>query len=318
MNFQAGKAVGALGAFLNIPQETRKEFSAAFATAWRLGGCEKPKPNQSYTDFMSGVFDEGSGGRLITSDDDETVKDTRNEDRECSDSASDDLVRSGSLRCVAAANDQDLVDAQLHSELSSTLCEPAAILQGGTTADSNQPQMSANPSISLNGIGAKGIQSSRGREITRPGSSRPFVFKRPTAPEGPTNWEEVRSGEISPIVTGQSTLDTFTAELLAKAEQCSTVGSVCRQPSTTREASEAVLAIRSGETCGRHKIRLRKTAPTGDLIILDLSSEDDNSNNEIQDLGFEIIGFRAIDNTKGPLVRKKRRGVLGTSPVRLD
>lgn len=322
MDFHTGKVVGALATFLKIPQETKRQFCADFAIAWRFCGHGKSGDNQSYTDFMRGVFhEEETSDRLFTSSDDEIVIGTRHEDHQGGESASDamELVRFSSQQCVTAANDQDLVDAQLLGELASTMWSSTAILQSGTPTDSNRHQRPTDINIPVNGTGARGAstQSSRGWENTRPGSSRPFIFERPTVPEGPTNWDEAHSRESSPTVTEQSALDTFTAELLMKAEQCSTVGSVGRQPSTTREASEAVLAIRSGELCGKKNTTLGKTAPTLDPIVLDLSSDDDNVN-DVQDLGFEIIGFRAIDHAEGSLVRKKRRGVGGTSPVRLD
>ncbi|NJR31317.1 hypothetical protein HC762_00805, partial [bacterium] len=161
-----------------------------------------------------------------------------------------------------------------------------------------------------------------------------FTFRPPirTTTGRPTNRRLRDQRPPSPAPSEHSALDTFTTELLAKAEECSTVGSLGRGPSTLRAFSPSPSppgvgsSTASSETtnpCGsgaREKIDKNEAVMVQDEeeeeeeeeegsedqfdVVVDLCSDDEeeeeeDSNNRLgrrvdssDGVDFEIIGVR--------------------------
>lgn len=292
MTWHSGVAVGLLLKNLGFPEEYRNDFGAHFAQSWRLRGYTGQKPNKEY---MSGLFHpEDSRGSPYDVEDEMMMN---NED--------DDRV-SGSSKIIMAeqiilpdfmkrAREQDLIDAQLHAELASVLQEDALYKTSPTSNDTDETPSRSDARPATTKSQHESLQDARPAQLTHLRSSSLFTWRRPNIPNPATDWEARNSREVSPAATELSALDTFTTELLAKAEEVSTVGSFGRGPSTIRGVSE-VQSARSGEGEEERNERAEwaESAWQEDSDVIDLSSDDDDDDDSVEDLGFEIVGSRVI------------------------
>lgn len=269
MDFRAGKVVGSFAKFLRIPQEFIEYFSAKFARAWYLHGYRSLRSSKSYIDFMMGVFDEGSPERSIETFVDDVLNAVPIEHQQDDVFTSDNIeVKRSESLYYTTANDQDLVDAQLQIELSSSFLY-STDLQEADAIMVNNDELLANSTTSLHNSRAESLSFPFSQTTQRAGrgSSTVPTFNRPTIAGRATNWE-----------AGRSALDTFTAQLLAKAEDCSTlsIGSEQGQKSTSQQ----------------------------DPLIIDLASDGDDEDS-VEELGLEIVGSRTIrGRSKDQLVEK--------------
>lgn len=287
MSYQTGRAAGLLSAFMRIPRsprELREVFAAKFATAWRLRGFNKAKPNKVYEEYMNGVYSvEGIWGLSQGSEDEAVDGMIDNEDEE-DDAPEETMKRVQNIRRNLDTNDQDLIDNQLQHELSLSLGPSSIVSEVVGTMSNAQDKCSYDVDQGLRHTSSlKDLRhSSHNSSLAKPRDSSMFsfsrpplpgwkagtakpnsrdvppiptkkstidTFPRPAIPGKPTDWEATttfnHSRAISPTAAEPSALDTFTAELLAKAEECSTLGSFGRGPSTPRGSSVVSLPFRA-------------------------------------------------------------------------
>ncbi len=310
---QAGRAVGLLSRFMCIPDELREQFTAKVAASWHLLGFDKAKRNKLYEAYMNGVFDERSWDGTTLSDNDIIIEDFEdNENDENSDSANDTMgaEHHEERKCMAIADEQDLLDTQLQMELSSSLRHSSTTWEANAASRIEKDGASVGPRISsrVNTLEDKIQHFSQVSRYAQPRSSSLFTFERPRIPGPPTDWEATKSRDASPASTERSALDTFTTELLAKAEECSTVGSFGRGPSTIRWTSEAQ-TVGPENTQNERDDDVQKMLRR-EYVVIDLMSDededgeeeqeeegdddDDDGDESVEDLGLEIVGSRVI------------------------
>ena len=298
MTYQTGRAVGLLSAFMRIPQSPRKlreQFAAKFATAWRLCGFDKPKPNKAYEDFMNGVYSvEGNGDHPQGSEEDKVKGGmTDDEDEEDIPKHAIEVKRAQSMRRRLNADDQDLIDSQLQNELSFSLNHSSSALEVSTTSSDEQdePPTRVNRSRRHTSSSNETCHTPQPSSLAKPRDSSIFTFSRPHIPGKPTNWEATTdtddSRDVSLTPTEKSGLDTFTAELLAKAEECSTLDSFGREPSITalRPVVRSVV-----EELGKGESVVRGVAAEEGPVVI----SDDESEGNVEELDFMILGSRKI------------------------
>lgn len=301
MGYQIGEAIGSLARFMHIPKDLQEQFTLEVARSWRLKGSEKSQPNDFYKSYLNGVFDEeGSFDGLVMGDVDDNLIDTDDQDEY--DESADDLIEAEQPNCNHDAprpDEQDLIDAQLQGELSWSLCPTeSSNVDITSTTDDGVYSIDSDVSRRLRRPEVPDLDSLRGSRYAQPRSSSLFTFERPRIPGRATNWEANNSREVSCVPTERSALDNFTTELLAKAEECSTIGSFGRGPSTDRAFSEVAIDIDEGEEeeYEEGNGRLMDGSPGEDLIVVDLFSddEDEDEDDDVVDLGLEITGSRAV------------------------
>ena len=313
MDYQAGRAVGSLSRFMRIPYERREQFTAKIAAAWHLCGSDKEKPNRFYESYMNGVFDgEGPWDSLTTSDHGGFIEDVqRDEHDENSDSADDtiEVEHSDYRQCNATTDEQALIDAQLHSELLTSLRLSSDISRSHSTSIIEEDGAPFGPSIPspVSRLGKPRHQLSETSQDAKPRSSNSFTFQRWAITGARPDWEVLDSRDNSPTATERSVLDTFTSELLVKAEEASTVGSFGRGPSTVRDASEVQVLGREEEkeeqradnegndasphtALGENSVTVDLSSDEDGPVVVDISTDDDGET----DLGPEIIGCRSV------------------------
>jgi hypothetical protein len=303
MDYQAGRAVGSLSRFMGIPRAILEQFAANVAASWRLRGYEKPKPNKSYEAYMNGVFDEEGSwhGTMISGNDamENLLTDETNESDVDSDDATE--VEGFEHTCsISMSDEQEMIDAQIQMELSSSekwsrnTFEAATTLLPGNERASTEKKMPLREGSVIRPENW-GLQSAEASGYAQPRSSSLFTFERPRIPGPPTDWEVRNSRDDSPAPTELSALDTFTTELMIKAEACSTIGSFSRGPSTNRAASEPILP-RAEEEEGHdgNEGGWAEAAVQEEPVVVDLCSDADDED-DIEDLGLEIVGSRTIE-----------------------
>lgn len=275
MDFQTGKAVGSFAKFLHIPHLLLEEFCATLAVSWALQGSTKSKPNKEYDDFINGVFStEGTPERsqVLTDDIVESVL----TDEESYDENMSDTIE---VSYATPPDEQDLIDIQLQRELASDLKRSNGVFEDSTTT-----------STTIHGQGA---------------SSHKYDMMIVDCAENiqQSRLERPRSSSLSPAPTDQSALDTFTAELLAKAEECSTIGSFGRGPSVSmrRETSEVQVVDRTRGEQDRQRgtRRLKGNVLQESPDVVELLSDDDNDrdddDDDVQEMDFVILAARKIE-----------------------
>ena len=289
MTWHSGIAVGTLMKNLDIPGDYWREFGVTFAESWQLRGYDARKSGKSYQEYLSGILHaKDNPDRLLD------IEDAASGDK-------DDRIVSGARNIIMGGQyahshttspeqEQYLIDAQLHAELASFLWEDSppptssrenerrdtaggSSIRTGTTPSKPGPRKCAAPA-----------------RFARPRSSSLFTFSRPTIAGSATDWEARNSRDVSPTATETSALDTFTTELLAKAEECSTIGSFGRRSTTARLPSEAQIPR---EETGRNQERKVPETVLDENPVIDLSSDDDDDDS-VEDLGIEIVGSRRI------------------------
>lgn len=314
MDYQAGTAVGWLTTLMRIPPELREQFAAKVASAWRLRGYEKATTNGLYEDFMNGVFEEEGSWSGLKPCGSRGMEDALDDDQDASDGNSDEAMEGDPIRYSNVSpmmDEQDLIDAQLRMELSSSLgCfENASDATPPSASASNIAATKATSTSAESRLdGWDPFRSSRPSQYAKPRSSSVFTFPRPKIPGPPTDWEATHSRDVSPAPTKLSALNTFTTELLAKAEECSTIGSFGRGPSTTRGVSEVPrVEPEEGRGRGESAEPLAGSRWPEEAVVIDLSSDgeeeveekdggdDDDVDDDVEDLGLEILGSRTIN-----------------------
>lgn len=302
MDYQIGGAVGSLARFMHIPKDRQEQFTIGIAKSWRFKGSEKSQPNDFYLSYLSGVFDEEArfNGLVVRDVDDESI-DTDDQDEDENNEPTDDWRGTrqpdGSHR-APQASEQDLIDAQLQRELSWSLCpNQSSDVAIASTTDDDVCSVDPDVPLPVRIAGVPDLDCPPGSRYAQPRSSSLFTFERPKIPGRPTNWETMSSGEITPAPTERSIWDDFTTELLAKAEECSTMGSFGRGPSTNRALSELVQVDNDEREEKGYGKDSGRSMDGEDPIIVDFSlddNDDDDDDDDVVDLGLEIIGSRAI------------------------
>ena len=281
--------------YLGIPGDYWRDFGANFAESWQLCDSDTRKSNKSYQDYLSGILHakDNPDGLLDIEDvssgnqDDWIVSSTRSR-----------IVggQYAQSHTTGPEQEQYQVDAQLHAELASFLREDSP---PPTSSRANEEGDTASTSsICAGTVPSKpdpGKCATSGR-FARPRSSSLFTFSRPIIAGPETDWEARNSRDVSPTATDTSVLDTFTTELLAKAEECSTIGSFGRRSTPPRLPSEVQQSTE--ETGLNQDRRVPQTVLDEDPLIVSLSSDDDDDDNDdgsVEDLGIEIVGSRRIE-----------------------
>ncbi len=294
MDHESGRAVGSLSIFMRIPMERREQFAAKIASGWRLRGFERAKPNKTYEDFMNGVF--SVEGDILTNDDNR-IND-----------ATSDIITAKRFDCEARRTvfaDQQLIDKQILNELSFSLRGSATALQADRTSSGQQNEISDGVTQTSRESSAQERTqiSCEPSSLAKLRDSSLFTFERPKFRGGTTDWEVTTNRDVSPTPTVQSALDTFTKELLAKAEEASTVGSFGRDPSAARADSVRSLPFRDTpiDLMVREEVyqhvkstpAAREPASEEDPMVIDLST-DEESDDSVEEVDFVVLSSRTI------------------------
>jgi len=306
---------------IGFPEEYWEDFAVNFAESCLLPGWRGGKPKKRYEQYLKGVLH--MDGQEIPSDieDDETTTEEGDERRA---SALNNIImakQDAQADVIDADEEQVLVNAQLRAELAKYLSDNAA---HNTTQSNTKDGAPPRPNTRQHNTAdqePKPHPAARPTRFTKPRSSSLFTFSRPPIPGPATNWEASNSRDVSPAPTERSALDTFTTELLAKAEEVSTMGSFGRGPSTNRGVSEVRLVGMGGgededggggiEEVAEHRVQEGCTVidllsddddgdVTDEFSVIDLSAEDedaavdDDDDKSVEDLGLEIVGSQIV------------------------
>jgi hypothetical protein len=294
MDYETGRAVGSFSIFMRIVTECREQFAAKIASSWHLRGFKMAKPNQIYEDYMNGVFSVGEESNIEN-------------ENEANDTTSS-TVRAEYLECEGrktAIADQDLVDNQLQNELLFSLRCSTTALEAGTTSSGEQEETSddvnqnTRETSSQDSIG----QAEKTLSLAKLRDSSLFTFERPRIPGRATDWETTTNRDVSPTPTDKSVLNTFTTELLAKAEEASTVGSFGRGPSSSVRAesvmslpfrgtpSGSVVRTATGQDHEGISLAGESTSEEDHPVVIDVST-DEETDDSVEELDFMILGSR--------------------------
>jgi hypothetical protein len=285
---------------LRIPKEYWKDFATKFAESWGLGRWNGTLPNESYDQYMDGIANIGSPPPEVLR---HTEGERMTTNKGCNgESASRNTLcprQPGRVYEMSAEQEQDLIDVQLHAELASFLQDhaPKGSSPASRAAQEISPQTS-RASATLKPQ-TESRSTTRPSRYAKPRSSSLFIFDPPRLHRRDPDWERLHDRDISPTPTGRCALDTFTAELLAKAEEASTMGSFSRGPSTIRGTSEVEIVMgrekqvqKGGE--GREGKRVGMALERAHVVI-DVDSDHEDDDDSVGDLGLEIVGSRTID-----------------------
>jgi hypothetical protein len=316
-NWHSGVALGLLLRKIGFPEDYWEEFAANFAESWLLRGWRGKKLNKRYEQYLKGVLH--TDGDDIPSDIEDDAVMTEESDGRRAPALNNTIMakQDAHVNVINVDEEQALINAQLHAELAEFLWNYTTHNTGQVLAGPNAHHTTANQDTTANQE-PKPHPAARPTHFTRPRSSSLFTFSRPPIPGPATDWEASDSRDVTPALTERSALDTFTTELLAKAEEVSTMGSFGRGPSTNRGVSEVSLVERGAdedERVGRGE-RGEQEGQEGYAIIdllsdneddddlrdefsvIDLSAEDedaaDDDDKSVEDLGLEIVGSRSV------------------------
>lgn len=287
MTWDSGVAVGSLMNYLRVPDEYWKDVGDNIVESWMFRGWRQRRFDQGYEAYMNGIMHAKEYPDNLLDVEDAARVGNR------------DVVKVSGARSTIMAEhtsqeqeqEQELIDAQLHAELASFLWDFGSPHEG--IPASNNRTVITN-SVRNRDASTRPRPESRQRptaaRFARPRSSSLFTFKRPTIHGPATDWEAANSRDVSPAATERSALDTFTTELLAKAEECSTVGSFGRRSTTARLPSEAQVSPEEEHSA-------REKSPENvldeDHVVIDLCSDDDDDS--VEDAELEIVGSRTIE-----------------------
>jgi hypothetical protein len=304
MSWHTGAAVQLLMRYLRISHVYWKDFGAKFAESWQLRGWNDKDPSEGYKGYMKSLpLREDSQDSTPTTDHAKMLQLGCEEDGSERNSDCSFTCECPSQERRTILQDQDLIDLQLHAELASSLQDKT--LHEASPAFGHRAEISARPSREPANIQSlhESRQSAWRSRYARPRSSSLFTFGRSRVPEESAKWD------LSPSATAKSALHTFTAELMAEAEDCSSVGSFGRGPSTYRDVSEAQISdpqvseaqvsearvVRKREKeQGHHEGKAGSTedALHEDRVVVDLCSDDSEDN--IDDVDYDIVEVREV------------------------
>jgi hypothetical protein len=313
-NWRSGFALGLLLRNIGFPKEHWEDFAANFAESWLLRGWRGRKLNERYQEYLKGVFH--TDGQDIPQDMEDDVIMTKDGDERRVSAFNNIIMAEPDAQAdnLNADQVQALINAQLHAELAKSLLNHTTHEANPQSTNAAHIPRRPNPYHTTTDPEHEPPTPARPTtRFTRPRSSSLFSFSRPIPlPGPPTNWEASNSRDVSPAPTDRSALDTFTAELLAKAEEVSTMGSFGRGASTVRGGSEVWSVGREGDGGGEVG-RVGEGVQEGfavvgllsdddDLVgdafsVIDLSAEDGDGaadDESVEDLGLEILGSRNV------------------------
>jgi hypothetical protein len=302
MNWHTGAAVRLLMRYLRVSHVYWKDFGANFAESWQLLGWNDKDASEGYKDYMKSLsLREYSQDSTPTTDHAKMLQLGCEEDGSERNSDCSFTCERPSQERRLILQDQDLIDLQLHAELASSLQEKT--LHEAGPAFGHRAEIAARPSGEPANIQSlhESRQSAWRSRYARPRSSSLFTFGESRVPEESADWD---------LSIAKSELHTFTAELMAEAEECSTEGSFGRGPSTYRDVSEAQISdpqVSEAQVSEPQMVRKRekeqgyhegKAGSTEDAlhedrVVIDLCSDDSDEDN-IDDVDYEIIEVREV------------------------
>ncbi len=287
--------MGSLMNYLEIPDEYWNDVGDNIVESWMFRGWRRRQFDKGYEAYINGIIHAKDNPHSLL--DVEDAAEVGNKDVEKISSTPSTIMADqiNQLHVMSGEQEQELIDAQLYAELASFLWDvgsPHEDIPAFSNQNAIANRLANRPALTRSHPESR--PNTRAARFARPRSSSLFTFTRPTIPGPATDWEAENSRDVSPAATERSALDTFTTELLAKAEDCSTIGSFGRRSTTAESPLEAQLFPEEG-----HGAREKSpgTVLDEDLVIVDISSDDDyhGGDESVEDLGFEIVGSRRIE-----------------------
>jgi hypothetical protein len=202
---------------LRIPEEYWNEFGANFAKSWRLSGWDGQLPNKAFEDFECGILNIENSRDDTQNGEGSAVTETNKDDHEGDYNSDETMMVEPTAQAQGTIPEQEqaLIDAQLHAELASLCPDDASHSTISTHKNEDEVSGRSNMSPEIAQARYQSVENARPNRYARPRSSSLFTFE----PGAANRLEARNSRDVSLARTALLALDTFTAELLAKAEE---------------------------------------------------------------------------------------------------
>jgi hypothetical protein len=217
LTWSSGVAVRLLMEHLRIPEEYWNEFGANFAKSWRLSGWDGQLPNKAFEDFECGILNIENSRDDTQNGEGSAVTETNKDDHEGDYNSDETMMVEPTAQAQGTIPEQEqaLIDAQLHAELASLCPDDASHSTISTHKNEDEVSGRSNMSPEIAQARYQSVENARPNRYARPRSSSLFTFE----PGAANRLEARNSRDVSLARTELLALDTFTAELLAKAEE---------------------------------------------------------------------------------------------------
>jgi hypothetical protein len=239
VSYESGSLIGRMLNFMGVPNQYKEIIAWKIASDWLFKGYRNAKRGNLYGDYMNGVFDvDGSVRDPSVALEESSGDDTEEGERHVGDdTVTAEAVYSPSSRKIENDHDveQSLLDAQLQAELDSRMHVDVMMAETAVLPDSDEDDDSV--------IGFGRDARNKRLKSNHPSRKTPsmaklknsdlFVFEQSPTPAEDANQTKSNTRYTSPADTELSALDTFSKELLLKAEEVSTIGSFSHAPSTS-------------------------------------------------------------------------------------